>query len=85
MSLGKPIIHFYFEENDSSLEYLRKYPYTIFLKANEEIEKLKEELENKLTSFDTKLVKYEEIKKKLIENTPIPFVEYLENLEKCDV
>lgn len=85
MSLGKPIIHFYFEENDSSLEYLRKYPYTIFLKANEEIEKLKEELENKLTSFDTKLVKYEEIKKKLIENTPIPFVEYLESLERCDV
>ncbi len=85
MSLGKPIIHFYFEENDSSLEYLKKYPYTIFLKANEEIEKLKEELENKLTSFDTKLVKYEEIKKKLIENTPIPFIEYLENLEKCDV
>lgn len=85
MSLGKPIIHFYFEENDSSLEYLRKYPYTIFLKANEEIEKLKEELENKLISFDTKLAKYEEIKNKLIENTPIPFIEYLENLEKCDV
>lgn len=34
MSTGKPIIHFYYDDNDSSLQYLNKYPLSLLIKID---------------------------------------------------
>ena len=38
MGTGKPIIHFYGDEHDTSLEYLRKYPRALLVNLEDDIE-----------------------------------------------
>ena len=37
LSYGKPIVHFYFRDDDAYIEYLRPYPYALCLKMDEKL------------------------------------------------
>lgn len=70
MAAGKPIIHFYKDDRDSSVPYLLKYPLVLLINENEDEDvnslKIKEFMETNLN----KKINYEQIKNIFIMNTP---------------
>lgn len=70
MSTGKPIIHVYFDDHDSSLPYLKRYPLSLLIKANREsydenillIEEFITQNRDKSLNYDTIASEFEENK-----------------------
>ncbi len=83
MSTLKPIIHFYKNDNDSCLPYLKDYPLALMIKEDENnIEEISREIKSFMKSFCDKTVTYAEILEKFEMNTPKYTVDILENLFK---
>lgn len=71
LSYGKPIVHFYYNDNDAYIKYLKDYDMSICLKMDEDsmddnIEKFKSFCENN----KGKTIDFEEVKKHFEECTP---------------
>src|SRR5699024_3944390 len=76
LSTGKPIIHFYDNENDSSLVYLKKYPLSLLVKKDDnkfDVNLLK--VESFMKEFKNKIVPFEKVESIFNFNKP----EYTEN------
>ncbi|MFA6867062.1 MAG: hypothetical protein WCR54_06050 [Clostridia bacterium] len=81
MSYGKPIIHFYKTDYDSSIKYYKNYSLALCIDERKQstIESAKL-IEEFLTENIKKKLKYEDIVKDFKENTPEYTVNYIENL-----
>lgn len=87
MSTGKPIIHFYYDESDSCIPYLLKYPMALIIKMDEE-----QINDNKIlvSEFMKKYEYYQAIELDLVEeiflyNTPKYTSKLIERILKDDV
>ena len=67
---GKPIIHISNQENDSCIEYLKKYPLSLIIYEKDSIDFNVNKLEEFLKSVKGKNVPNSEILNSFIENTP---------------
>ena len=72
MGTGKPIIHFYSDDNDVSLNYYKYYPAVLFIDQRREIN---DSLIDEVVDFVQKTridinVDFDELKSNLIKNTP---------------
>lgn len=70
ISLGKPIIYFYNNENDKPLKILKKYPLLIYIKQGDYSIKTIDRVINWLTSVCGMVVSFEAIKSLYKEATP---------------
>ncbi|MGF7057752.1 hypothetical protein [Brassicibacter mesophilus] len=71
MSTGKPIIHFYKQENDVCLQYYNMYPLAICIKEDDEL--LRNNAEKIFAFIDDikgRKVKFSDIKDRFVMNTP---------------
>lgn len=70
MSAGKPIIHFYNQEYDTSLRYLRNYKHVYLYNIKGNVIEQKKELQAFLGNNFGKTISFSSIKKCLYKNTP---------------
>ncbi|QQP69551.1 hypothetical protein JHE06_07970 [Carnobacterium sp. CS13] len=71
ISFGKPIIHFYKDDNDSSLEYLLKYPLALCIKEDyKNVKNVNKLVSNFIEKNVSKTISFNEIKELFSLNTP---------------
>lgn len=70
IAAGKPIIHYYFDENDVSLPYLKKYGNALLINTEETVDSSSEKIKNFINVSENFSVDIEKIKSDFIENTP---------------
>src|SRR5699024_10828574 len=71
MSTGKPIIHFYDNENDSSLPYLKQYSLALLVKQNPEILDFNiSKVADFIATNTGKSLSFTDVEKNFKENTP---------------
>lgn len=68
IGMGKPIINFYFNDNDTSLFYFKKYPLCFNINVNSYSQKDIDELRDFCLKSKNKFLTYEDATKNLIEN-----------------
>lgn len=70
MSTGKPVIHFYPDDEDVSLKYFRQYPNVYFVDERKPVTEQSVSDVNGFIKKDHAPVDFDILKKKLIKNTP---------------
>lgn len=81
MSTGKPIIHFYHNENDSSIPYLRQYSLALLVKQEKELTVENISLVKKFIIKNTgKRLSFEAVEKLFKKNTPDYTVNAMTNI-----
>ena len=76
-STGKPVINFYFDDDDLSLPYFEEYGNCITINVNR-IENSEEALVKFLKSY--KIIKYDELSTKFFSNLPYSYKEIIDNI-----
>lgn len=70
ISTGKPILHFYYNENDKYIEYLQKYRLAKCINLNKDISKCADEVYEFIIDNCNKNANFDEIEKEYKECTP---------------
>lgn len=71
MAAGKPIIHFYSDDNDSSLSYYARYPLAITIKQDfSKVQNSADRVKKFIEENSNKSLQFEEVKKIFPLNTP---------------
>lgn len=70
MNYGKPIIHISNQENDSCIEYLKKYDNSLIIKESDDLDYSISKLEEFISSNKDKVISQDSIIKTFYKNTP---------------
>lgn len=71
MSYGKPILHIYYSDEDINLKYLKKYPLSICIKADDISSEGIDDLEYKMIAMSRLRMSFDDVKKLFENMTPL--------------